>query len=91
MPRDEPPAVSTLVSATASPSKSKLLCLGAPVAGGAEKRRRLGGAAEQLERREQLARRRGLGGAAKGGHDPLDPSSYSDAPRCDALAVVACA
>jgi hypothetical protein len=39
------------------------------------------GATEQLQRREML-QRGGLGGSGQGGADPLDPSSYSDAPRC---------
>ena len=85
--RDEPPVESATISAAASPSKSKIpdssIIVGLPTAGGADKRKRLGGAAEQVQRREHLARRTAMGCAGKGGVDPLDPSSYSDAPRCE--------
>ena len=89
MSRDEPPVVSAVPSTSTAASAAKATLLessrisGMPTAGAAEKRKRLGGAEQQLLRREQIARRTGMGGSGKGGADPLDPSSYSDAPRCE--------
>lgn len=95
MSRDEPPVVSAVPSTSTAASAAKATLLessrisGMPTVGVAEKRKRLRGAEQQLLRREQMARRTGMGGSGKGGADPLDPSSYSDAPRweCDAAFV----